>query len=179
MFTQIITGMATSAAQNAVSRVYERSTRDNYIPDVNKNYVWTAVLVVGIIAGIYFYGKNNGTINPAPLPNDTQPKTDPATGNTINPLTASESSEITRLANSLNTQLGYWLDADATLMNDFLGSSDRVFVGTYNHYNTLYLSPPETLKSRINSYSNFKVFWSEINHQMDSIVARMDKLGLK
>jgi len=177
MITSIITGMATSVASSAAASGYERSKK--YLPDVNKNYIWGALALAGIVYAIYYYGKKNATINPAPLPADTQPSVDPTTGTKTNPLTDTESKDITRLANGLNSQLGYFSEPDLTLLNDFLGSSDRVFVGTYNYYNTLYCSPPDTMKTKFESYNNWKLWFTDINHQLDAITARMDKLGLK
>ena len=156
-----------------------RENVKQYLPDMSKNYVWGAALVIGGLIAIYYWGKNNATVKPAPLPNDTQPKTDPNTGAVIDPLTDSESKEIIRIANLLNDQMGYLLDPDLQLLNDFLGSSDRVFVGTYNYYNSQFVTAPDTLKTKINSYASWKLWFTDINNQMNAIVARMDKLNLK
>jgi hypothetical protein len=163
----------------ATTALTRRPAIRQYMPDVNKNYIWGAVLVVAGLVGIYYWGRNNATVEQAPLPNDTLPKTDPVTGQTTNPLTDAESKEVTRIANALKTQMGYVSDPDLSLLTDLLGSSDRVFVATYNYFNTLYATAPDTLKTLISSYSNWKIWFGEINHQMDAIVARMDKLGLK
>jgi hypothetical protein len=163
----------------ATTELTRRPTVREYMPDVNKNYVWGAVLVVAGLIGIYYWGKNNGSVLPAPLPNDTLPKTDPVTGQTTNALTEAESSLIVSLTNEFESQRGYIIDPSYELLNEILGTSDRVFVGIYNYYNQLYASPPDTLKTIINHYSNYKIWFSEINHQYDAIVARMDKLGLK
>lgn len=167
----------------ATTTLVRRANVQQYLPDINKNYVWGAVLVLAGMVGLYYWGKNNGTIKQAEAPIDTQPETttDPKTGNTtvVNPITDGESKEIVRLATSFNTQLGWWGDVDTAILSDLLGSSDRVFVGTYNYFNTTFSSPPDTLKTQIDFYSNFKIWIGEINHLMDSIVARMDKLGLK
>ena len=177
MVATIIKSMATSAVISAGHRAYTKSK--SYLPTVNKNYLWGALLVGGIIIGIYYYGKSAGTVNQAPLPGDTQPTTDPTTGTTTNPLSAAESAEITRIANALHTQMGYIQDPDLQLLNDYLGSSDRVFVGTYNYYNTLFKTAPDTLKTLISKYSGWKIWFTDIHDQMVAIVARMDKLGLQ
>jgi len=163
----------------AATETTRRTSVKKYLPDVNKNYVWGAALFVAGLIGIYYWGKNNGSVLPAPLPNDTLPKTDPVTGEKINALTEAESKLIVRLANEFESQRGYIINPSYELLNEILGTSDRVFVGTYNYYNQLYASPPDTLKTIINSYSNYKIWFSEINHQYDAIVARMDNLGLK
>ena len=168
----IIKSMAT---QHLASHAYQRSKE--YLPSVNKNYVWGALLVGAIVLGIYYYGKNSGTVNQAPLPGDTQPTTDPQ-GNAVNPLNDAEKADIVRIANSLNTQMGYVSDPDLQLLNDYLGSSDRVFVGTYNYYNTVFKTAPDTLKTLINKYAGWKLFFTDIHDQMTAIVARMNKLGL-
>ncbi|MEI7726485.1 MAG: hypothetical protein WCK09_15355 [Bacteroidota bacterium] len=163
----------------ATTALTRRPTVIEYMPDVNKNYVWGAVLIVAGLVGIYYWGRNNATVEQAPLPNDTLPKTDPVTGQTTNPLTDAESKDIIRIANELKTQMGYIIDPDISLLDDLFGSSDRVFVGVYNYYNTLYSTAPDTLKTIISGYTSWQIWFGEINRKYDAIVARMDKLGLK
>lgn len=117
-----------------------------YLPDVNKNYVWGGVLIVAIAAGLYWWGKKNASIETIPIPDDT---IDPN-----KPLTSSEIAEINSISVGLHSSIDKpWYNPtyDLPPIEKLTQSSDRVFVGVYNHYNKNFASAPTTLRGRLNT----------------------------
>jgi hypothetical protein len=151
-----------------------------YLPDVNKNYVWAGVLILGAAIGLYYWGKKNATVQQYPVPND-----DPS-----NPLTDDEKKQITELTNSIHTSINsswnFITGWDWTPLQKLTSVSDRIFAGVYNHYNRSFLTGSNTL------YTELKSEWawvpptlppfnnSEMARQIfTTLFARFDRLGMK
>jgi len=159
---------------SAIKRVRSTNVKQ-YLPTVNKNYVWGTLGIAALIAGIYWYGKSNATIDNVAVPNDT---VDPN-----HPLTAAEQAEIkaisTGLYNEIDKTFGSWLlDWDVTMLERFMQASDRIFVGVYNYYNDNYTTAPDTLTALFVSKSTW--IWGAAQSTIyDNIIARMSRLGLR
>lgn len=151
-----------------------------YAPSVNKNYVWGTILVIGILTGIYYYGKKKGTNLPVTLPVDD--------AKNQNSLTESEKQTVTKIGNDINTELGYWSwgniaplwsNDQETALFELLGVSDKVFVAIFNYYNTNFVSPPDTLKTKLKSYNKWRFGYNPESDIIDNIILRMNRLGLQ
>ena len=149
-----------------------------YLPDVNKNYIWGAVVVIGAILGIYFYGKTNGSYTPYILPNETLPDGTTST-NDPNKITQTEQSDITSISNALKVIIEGYFNIDYSAYKRMLTCSDRVFVGVYNFYNANFSSVPDTLRSKIEGQRSWYLPFTQSDNDTLAILARMDRLNLK
>jgi len=152
----------------------------NYLPDINKNYLWAGLIIVGISVGLYYWGKNNGTVQQYPIPDESG----------TNPLTTEELNEISEIANNIHTSIdsnwNFITGWDLTPLKKLATESDRIFIGIYNFYNKSFLSAPDTLYTALRS----EWAWmppsvpflnnSEGTRQLfESLFARFDRLSMK
>ena len=153
------------------------NTVKKYLPNVNKNYLWGALIVGGVIIGIYYYGKNNGSFTPYVLPNDTPPVTnDP---NDPNALTDTEQQSVVAISNHIRSIVDGYFNVDYTAYKELLTCSDRVFVGVYNFYSANFCTVPDTFRTALEHERRWYLPLTDANNDSQSILNRMDRLNLK
>jgi len=148
-----------------------------YLPSVNKNYIWGGLIIIGAIVGIYYFGKNSGSFTPYILPNDTPP--DDANPNDPNALTSSEQETVISISNALKAIIEGYFTIDYSAYNRMLTCSDRVFTGTYNFYSANFCTPPDTLRTKIESQRHWYLPFTTTDNWAAEILTRMDRLKLK
>jgi len=152
----------------------------NFLPSVNKNYLWAGVFIVGITVGLYYWGKSNGTVEQYPIPDENGTK----------PLTSDETRQISELSNSIHTAIdSNWhilTGWDFTPLTKLSASSDRIFIGVYNFYNKAFLTSPDTLYTTLQSVWTWVpptlpfISNSEATRQLFvTLFARFDRLSMK
>ena len=118
-----------------------------YLPSVNKNYVWGAIAIIGIAVGIYLWGKKNATVEQYPITSEDDPK--------AKPLTEVEKNTAIKLANDIHSAIGsswnFIIGWDLTSLQTLSSTSDRIFIAVYNLYNSTYLTAPDTLYTELKS----------------------------
>jgi hypothetical protein len=159
---------------SALAKVRKANVKQ-YLPTVNKNYVWGTLAIGAIIAGIYWWGKNNASIDNVPVPDDT---IDPN-----KPLTDAEKAEVKTIAVALFNEIdktgGSWIrDWDVAVLERFMQTSDRIFVSVCNYYNSNYTTAPDTLTSLFVS-KDFWIWGGAQSLLYKNIIARMSRLQLR
>ncbi|MDR0873999.1 MAG: hypothetical protein LBN27_11135 [Prevotellaceae bacterium] len=134
-----------------------------------KMWLIIGITVIIILVAVYLWGrKSQKTANQQALPKDT-----------MDGLTDMENAKIAEYAGKLYEDMNGWnaWGHDNKLWENFLLETDRIYIGTYNYFNSKY-SPNETLYQFLKNETSIvpKLGW-EIPRKEN--LARMEKLNLK
>lgn len=147
---------------------------------LTNKYVLIPLIIVGILVGMYLYGKKAATMEPVKLPTD-----DPGSG-----IKSNEVDLIKRITEDLHDDMNK-LNAtghDDEVYSDFMELSDRLFVAVYNEFTLKYADSGKTLRGWLESEHGFNIIWGALGGLAGDqgfktlkkgILARMDKLNLK
>ena len=101
-------------------------------------------------------------------------------GKAISSLASPRMKKIVYYADALRFHLHVAPAPYSSILIDFYGSQDEVFISTFNHYNKTYATAPNTLRTDIIKFisrPDYSIGQSAL--VMKDIIARMDEYGFK
>jgi hypothetical protein len=134
-------------------------------------FIAVALFLLGFLL-VYLWGRKSGTVKPITLPNDTP-------GNQA--LSPQEAEYVRKLANDLYSDMDgiNFLKRDHKLYEDFLNTSDRIFVAIYNDFNYLYYAKSkQTLRQWIEGE---QFWWQDVfkgNQIKNLLIRKFNRLNL-
>lgn len=137
------------------------------------SYLKIGLVIVILLIGIWFLGRRSAKRNFPDYPVPKNPSSD-------DDLTEEERREAEQLADKLYDQLSgwnFWYDKD--VYEEFLKTTDRVFIATYNIFNDKYYSKKNrTLREWMEKeYSTILQY--SLGKIMNTIYERFDKFEMK